>query len=103
MKAIYKKTAYDKLVELFMEAEYERRPIDYFLVTPDEWGEIIVDRRAGAYVSLPDYMCRADVSAPIRYVDLKPKSGHRYDYKRFLIRHEKFMGHDVVVAPIEYH
>jgi hypothetical protein len=101
MKAVFKKTALDKLHEILEDAERRRKKIDYLLLTPEEWDEV------RPYVSYPwDVRTPCDpVSASFRIVELTPKGKDWRRPYRFPVQPYKLLGHDIdiVVAPAEYH
>ena len=107
MKAVFKKTALERVHELLMDAERNQRTIDYLLLTPEEWYEIRADKWSiGALVdSITCYASNRISPESFRTVTLKSTDRRAgYPHRVFeVLPHYKLHGHDIVVAPAEYH
>jgi hypothetical protein len=96
MKAVFHKTAEERLLQLRVEADRTNRKIDYVLVTPEEYDEI---RR-----SARDYYI--DYRRVTEGLDIETVMLYRKGYTqpmRFMVRPETIYGLRIVVAPAEYH
>lgn len=105
MKAVYKKTILDKLLELKYEADHKGKKIDYFLLTPQEWDELRNEREAFYHIQYPMGMSTPNsrpTEVTYTYVDLKHRSD-KYMTKRFMMIDMTIFGERIVVAPSEYH
>jgi hypothetical protein len=100
MKAVFKKTALDRLYEIIEDAARNRKKIDYLLLTPQEFDEVR-DACSFPWKLYHDASPCPDMS--IRTVELQHKSRHWADARRFMVSTYKFHGFDIVVAPSEYH
>lgn len=99
MKAVFKKTAVDKLYEILANAERDRKKIDYLLLTPEEYDEV------RHYCTYPWALQHSyEISdMTVRIVELTPRGRDWRSTYRFPVSPYKFHGHDIVVAPAEYH
>lgn len=102
MKAIFKKTAVDRIYEIISNASRYNKKIDYILVTPEEFLELRMDYRVFSPTSR--FSNHSDSEVEFRCVDLenkeRPGCSGRY---RFPIEPMQFNGFDIVVAPKEFH
>jgi hypothetical protein len=97
MKVSYKKTILDKLYEKKLEAERSRKKIDYFLLTPEEWGELHAVSRHELTSTYS--LCSWDKPYPTEAVEL----GRGFRRARFIFEHYTVFGERIVVAPAEFH
>jgi hypothetical protein len=103
MKAVYLRTATDRIYGLIVTAQRENRKIDYILLTPQEYDELRRDNHRD--FSYPSYgKSYSDIcNATYDTVTLEDK---RYPYNRpfrAAVEPVTFQGYRLVVAPAEYH
>jgi hypothetical protein len=103
MKAVFKKTALDRITEIHFDALYKKKKIDYILLTPEEYDELRRDCHFAyinfGYSRYNEASCSYETS--FETVRLMRK-GAGY-YSNFMVRPETIMGHRIVVAPAEFH
>jgi hypothetical protein len=100
MKAIFKKTAYDRIMEIICNAEFNRKTIDYILVTPQEMHELHWHCTAPHYLTFDT----ANTDLNFETVDIKyPNDPYSHKSRRFIVSPYRISGQRIVVAPIEYH
>ena len=104
MKAIFKRTVMDRILEISSNAMRDCKTIDYILVTPQEWDELRASA-AWRYFDYPHYTSRTTSQGiSFKTVDLKLSNDpYGYGTRRFIMSEVKVAGHQIVVAPIEYH
>jgi hypothetical protein len=105
MKAIFKKTVYDRLMEIIVKAERERKTIDYILVTPQEWEEFRASPYSHySYNPYPTGLTAQADTLIFKTLDLNcTNDPYRHRARRFIVEPFLFNGYQIVVAPIEYH
>ena len=105
MKAIYKKTAFERILELKREADMQRKTIDYLLITPEEWYEIRSDIFACGVIVKRYYSYCNDAPSTVAFntVALVPRGESSFYSRRFTMSQETILGLHFVVAPIEFH
>jgi hypothetical protein len=104
MKAVFKRTALDRVMEIIHNAMRDRKTIDYIVVTPQEWSELR-STEFGYHLNYPSYKSMsATQSMVFDYVDLKLRDDRSGYYTRsFMIEQVTVCDQRIVVAPIEYH
>jgi hypothetical protein len=109
MKAVFKKTVLDKLMEIRSKAERDRKEVDYVILTSQEYAELLSSQYVHHYLEY-QFQCNwADTASParsFRKVDLE------LDYRRhsvgcprylsLIIRDEKVFGMSLLVVPTGY-
>jgi hypothetical protein len=108
MKAVFKKTALDRVMEIHHDALYKNKKIDYILVTPEEYDEIRHTCGSGVLdYGYHYYNMKTDsYTTSFETVELKRKHTTCHSqspYARFMFQPTTILGHRIVVAPAEFH
>lgn len=94
MKVVLKETVYDRIKKKLYEAQYQRREVDYILVTPDEWCELMGDpRQLGSVERKPGLTLNTK-----RFASQRAFGGSYAAYSDYT-----FQGIDLFVVPEEFH
>ncbi|MCD9228610.1 hypothetical protein ACPPTR_08915 [Ralstonia pseudosolanacearum] len=106
MKVVLKETVYDRIKQKLYAAQYQRRTVDYIVVTPDEMRELMndprsynsVERRSSTYWNNPHVAPSEPAFRTMTFTSRRVCGGTYTVYSDYTFR-----GIDIFTVAEEYH